>query len=161
MNILFLDFDGVLLTLRTGLSDRSTWSQATCDPVLVKAIDWCCQAGVKIVVSSSWRDMEDICKQKLVDCDLLKYLHEDWRTKTIDKDQPLESRPFEISEWLSRHVETETYRILDDDLWMWTDSHKDKVLQCHPEDGASGQVIHALMKWANVDGRIPRKDSVF
>jgi len=146
-NVVFLDFDGVILTLRTTAACGRGWSRSEPDAVLVKALTRCCHAGVKIVVSSAWRDQSN-CIPKLAECGLDKYLHEDWRTKEIRVGECRKDRPEEIREWLSRHPEVTSYRILDDDPWDWNEDQKPNSLECCPEDGASARTIMALCEWA-------------
>lgn len=67
-------------------------------------------ADVRIVVSSTWRilnDLESFCGRTLI---LAYLIHEDWRT-----DQLGGARWGEINEWLARHSEVETAVVIDDD----------------------------------------------
>lgn len=152
MKIIFLDFDGVILTLRTCVAhDKPAWSNAEPDPVLVNVLRRCCErTNFFIVVSSTWRTHEPTCKAKLEECGLIKFLHADWRTIEKHHGEAAESRPAEIAEWLSRHPEVESYRILDDDAWTWTAEQKPNELKCCPEDGASARVMLALLEWAGL-----------
>lgn len=149
MKIIFLDFDGVILTLRTCVAhDKPGWSSAPPDPVLVNVIKRCCDSGVRICVSSSWRDAEDQCKAKLEECGLINYLHADWKTPELRGKEATWDRRLEIDDWLKRHPEVKDYRILDDDNWAWHAEQKERFLKCDPHDGASAQVMIALLEWA-------------
>lgn len=149
MKIIFLDFDGVILTLRTCVAhDKPGWSQAQCDPVLVNVIRRCCNAGVRICVSSTWRETETTCKAKLEECGLINFLHADWRTPELRGKEATWDRRMEIEDWTNRHPEVEDYRILDDDTWAWTPHQNERFLKCCPEDGASARVLIALLEWA-------------
>lgn len=149
MKVLFLDFDGVILTLRQALAQGTTWSRSTPDPVATAAIARCGNAGVKIVVSSSWRDHEPSTKEKLEQGGLIDFLHDDWRTKDYAS-EPGGSRPTEIAEWLSRHPEVTAYRILDDDPWKWHSDQVPNVIPCHHLDGIDTNGIRSLLEFADV-----------
>lgn len=158
MKIIFLDFDGVILTLRTCVAhDKRGWSNAAPDPVLVNVIKRCCNQGVRIVVSSTWRTHEASCHAKLEEAGLLNFLHADWRTIEFYSPEAALSRAVEIKEWLARHPEVEDFRILDDDTWMWTDKQKERFLKCDAEDGASARVMMALLEWAGAKDK-PSKE---
>lgn len=149
MKVIFLDFDGVILTLRTCVANElHGWSIAAPDPVLVNVLRRCCLEGVEIVVSSTWRTHEESCKMKLADCGLVIFLHHDWRTIEKHYGEANESRPHEIGEWLSRHPEVTDYRILDDDSWKWTPEQAPRSLKCDAENGADARVMIALLEWA-------------
>ena len=149
MKIIFLDFDGVILTLRTCIAhDQHGWSNAAPDPVLVNVLKRCCAQGVCIVVSSTWRTHQETCHAKLEEAGLLNFLHADWRTIENHFGGAVDSRPYEIAEWLSRHPEVKDYRILDDDSWNWTQEQAPHSLKCCPEDGASARVMKDLLEWA-------------
>lgn len=149
MKVIFLDFDGVILTLRTALAYGTSWSAARPDPVIAEALRRCCENGVKIVVSSTWRTMSDMCTSKLDEAGLQRFLHRDWRTKDFQSTGSHTSRPKEISDWVERNRPTD-YRILDDDPWRWTSEQKPRVLECHPEDGLSARGLQSLLEWAEV-----------
>lgn len=149
MKIIFLDFDGVILTLRTCVANFGGWNRAQPDPVLVDVLKRACLAGVRIVVSSTWRTDEPTCKAKLDECGLLEYLHDDWRTVQLNITEAVGERPAEIQEWLNRHVVSD-YRILDDDTWAFTSHQQERFLKCHEEDGASGRVLIALRDFAGL-----------
>lgn len=146
--MLFLDFDGVILHYRTLLaSEHIGHSSAAPDPMLCALLRRTCQAGVVIVVSSSWRDAEAICKDKLSEGGLLEFLHEDWRTPYFTGQG---SRSREISDWLARHPEVTDYRIADDDDFEWTDEQRAKWLECSPYDGMPAMTMKELAEWVGV-----------
>lgn len=146
VKILFLDFDGVILTYRTLLaSPHMGHSKAAPDPMLCSLIRRACELGLRIVVSSTWRSMELACKEKLIEAGLLEYLHADWRTT----DQG-ESRPKEISDWMADHPEVTDYRIADDDDFQWAPEQDAKWLKCSPYDGMPAMVMKDFAEWAGV-----------
>jgi hypothetical protein len=146
---LFLDFDGVILTLRTLVaSEFMGHSNAAPDPVVCELIRRVCATGVWLVISSSWRDSERLCKQKLAEGGLLVFLHEDWRTGDCGYGQ--ESRALEIADWLKRHPEVTDYRIADDDQFAWTSEQDARWLKCHPYDGMPAMAMKELAEWAGV-----------
>lgn len=151
--ILFLDYDGVILTMRMALAQGTSWSRSTPDPAVTMILQRCCKAGCKIVVSSSWRDHESSAKSKLIEAGLIEYLHEDWKTKEKPA-EPAGSRPKEIADWLKRHPEVTRYRILDDDEWKWTADQNAAWIKCHPYDGMNAMGMKSLLEWAGVPLRI-------
>lgn len=155
MRVIFLDFDGVLFTLRTSYAFGKGWGHGVGDhdPLLTKVLERVCATGIQIVVSSSWRDMPDVCRGKLQQCNLDRYVHEDWRTSDKTQSELRQDRPFQISEWLSRHPEVKDFRILDDDPWDWYADQKPHVLRCHPTQGASHKVLRSLLDWAGLELR--------
>lgn len=154
MKVIFLDFDGVILTMRTQAAARAEagkrvgWSWAPPDPLLCSVLRACCAAGVRIVLSTSWRDMGDACDEKLRQAGLYELLHEDWRTTLKSSPGVASDRPFQIAEWLGRHPEVTNYRILDDEDWHWTGDQKVRFVKCHAEDGMGGRDMHRLLSWA-------------
>lgn len=146
MKVLFLDFDGVILTLRTlCASEHMGHSSAAPDPMLCALIRRACQNGVKLVISSTWRSSEVPCKAKLTEGGLIEFLHADWRTT----DQG-ENRPKEIIDWLAEHPDVLDYRIADDDAFQWTPEQDARWLKCHPYDGMPAMVMKDLAEWAGV-----------
>lgn len=148
MRIIFLDFDGVLMTLRTKVADQTTWSGSEPDPLVLKLLWRCCAANeasgkpIRLVLSTAWRSNELVCRDKLgpVEC----WLHPD--CKTGDRG----NRPVEIADWLAAHPEVTDYHILDDEDHGWTDAQRRKWLACDPYDGMMAQEMHALAEWAGL-----------
>jgi len=151
MKVIFLDFDGVILTLRTCAAHGRGWSSAAPDPVLSQVLRRVCGTGVRIVVSSAWRDMTT-CRPKLAEADLEQFLHQDWRTGEINL-EAARSRPAEIAEWLSRHPEVTDFRILDDEQWFWTEDQVPRFLKCCSENGAGARLMIALLEWSGMKNR--------
>lgn len=149
MRIIFLDFDGVLMTLRTKVADQTTWSGSEPDPLVLKLLWRCCAANeqsgkpIRIVLSTAWRSNELICRDKLghVEC----WLH-GGQCKTGDRG----NRSLEIADWLAVHPEVTDYRILDDEDHQWTDAQRQRWLSCHPSDGMMAEEMHALAEWAGL-----------
>lgn len=112
MNILFLDFDGVLNNERVfSNGDENVNLDPYCVKLLIEAIEEC---TLQVVVSSSWRKLglDYIIKQMTTVgfSDFHKYFHADWESSRKHG-----MRGLEIDEWLSRHPEVSKYLILDDD----------------------------------------------
>lgn len=144
MRILFLDFDGVILTMRTCIADGLGHSGSKPDPVACSAIRRACEGGVKIVVSSTWRKFTR-CHAKLGQAGLEDFLHDDWRT-----DHTHDDRPKAIADWLAAHPEVTDYRILDDDHFLWTAEQAKRWLRCCAYNGLQWLEMEELMKWAGV-----------
>ena len=114
MNIVFLDIDGVVCTLRSHFAYENNEVLQAWDPTCCAlVVNLCKQHFGKIVISSTWRFAPEVNKY-LDEHKLTKYLHEDWKTKKI-KDS---IRGQEINEWLERHDQISNYVILDDDSDM-------------------------------------------
>lgn len=145
MKVIFLDFDGVLLTWRTKMAYGGGWSAGRPDRVVCALLERVCSTGPRIVVSSAWRDFEPTCKQKLEQGDLTEFLHEDWRTEPRTY-----NRPREIQDWLTAHPDVEDYRIIDDEDHGWTEAQRAKFLPCHPMEGMQSAEMEALAKWAGL-----------
>lgn len=122
MNIVFLDFDGVLNNRTLFHFDKNLISR-DCLRYFLEAIEYISKfINIKIVISSSWRDtrgIEYFLEYSLSVCNkelhkdikkLFSYFHEDYCTKWLHK-----KRGYEIKEWLSRHPEVEKYICVDDD----------------------------------------------
>ena len=150
MKVIFLDFDGVILTLRTKFASGKSWSAADPDPVLVAVLKRCCAKGVKLVISSTWRDINPRCHDVLKACGLFEFLHKDWRTGVSDTKEFARSRPEEVHEWIKRHTDdVDDYRILDDEDWRWDAIQALKFLKCDAEDGASARVLKQLLEFSD------------
>lgn len=154
--ILFLDFDGVIITPRATLLARrgvviDARSSVKLDPIAVEVIQRCCEAGARIVVSSSWRTLEENCRAILARCELVPYLHVDWRTRDDDY-KTADSRGHQIEAWLAAHPLVRSYRIVDDDCAV-RPSQKPYFVQCNAYDGLSFAGIKNLFDWIGIDLR--------
>src|ERR1700761_4552570 len=111
MRIIFLDFDGVILTVRTKLAD-ALLSNSSHDGVLTSLlVNICRNNDIKIVISSTWRMCQEDCFTILDNAGLREFLHEDWRTKWYDSKDLIVvgcTRGQEIAEWLNRHDEVKS-----------------------------------------------------
>lgn len=146
IRVLFLDFDGVILTLRTLLAcEYYGHSQAAPDPMLCALLRRVCASGVQIVVSSSWRDAEKMCREKLTEAGLEEFLHSDWRTGETGH------RPREIQAWLSAHPEVADYLILDDDDFGWEGEQSNRWIECSAYDGMSAIGMKLLEEWSGIE----------
>ena len=108
MNIIFLDFDGVVRVADTcGFIGPDT---AQFCGARLRRLRWCCeQTGARIVVSSDWRNLDnrpDI--ERHLSPHLAELLHEDWATPICGK------RWHEVQRWLVAHPEVTDYAILED-----------------------------------------------
>lgn len=155
--VIFLDFDGVLLTARTLFADGTSFSKADSDPCLVKVLRRCCDNGARIVVSSTWREFGEIAIEKLKDCCLWDYVLTDWATPAIRAKQAMDDRPQEIADYLFRHPEITSYVILDDDEWHWTPEQRERWIPSCSHDGVGYMGLQRLLEWAGV---IPKKPQI-
>jgi len=108
VNIIFLDFDGVV-RVADACGFIGPDAAYFCGERL-RRLRWCCeQARAKIVVSSDWRSLEN---RDEIEAHLSPWLdgllHEDWATPICGH------RWTEVGAWLVRHPEVRSYAILED-----------------------------------------------
>lgn len=132
MKVLFLDIDGVLNSVRSAIAmggyPAPNRNSERFDMVAVELIRRICAKGVKIVLSSTWRN------------------YKGWDTilnlpiigKTGDIPSLSYQRGKEIKKWLETHDDIEAYAIIDDDpdmlpeqmdFFVNTDSNNGLLLQ--------------------------------
>lgn len=136
MNVVFLDFDGVINIPYWYKDKNGEWRTKYNYPSdgcvnHFQAIQWvshfCQKHGYDIVISSTWRMCENDefnCTQCLYDSGLRKDI------KILGKTPYLSGkhRGDEISQYLSEHPEIDHYLIFDDDSDMTV--HMDKLVKC-------------------------------
>ena len=114
MNIVFLDLDGVLVTMKSMVEgfEKGLGTGEPDPDAVARLIRLCRDESVRIVLSSSWRVGSSIL-DRLANWGIERSsFHDDWRTIDLG-DAGI--RGDEIAEWLSRHPEVEHFVILDDD----------------------------------------------
>lgn len=119
------------------------------DPVATEVVRKCCETGVKIVVTSTWRigvelsNDESALVSSLIKHRLYDHLFlPDWKTPYLGT-----KRGLEIADWLRSHPEVVDYRILDDDSDM-LEEQTSRFIQTHCHDGISGKQMIELLDWA-------------
>ena len=152
MRILFLDFDGVLITWRSHFArkDMSTKAWEHPDPVCANFLRNVIEMStipMHIVVSSSWRKGEIDTMNLLTKCNLIDKLHTDWATTTRWPQDGVPARGWQIAEWVKAHPDIIDYRILDDDSDMLPHQF-DRFVKCDGWDGLGGREMKTLMDWA-------------
>ncbi len=153
MKILFLDIDGVLCTARSNVVyDKEGARWYAWDPLACQAVRMACEKGVKIVVSSTWRHEKHKAHldAQLQAFGLFDYLHADWRTIDIavrGEWNDNNCRGVEIKDWLDRHPETTSYRILDD-IPQFLPEHMPFFIHTDMDNGMDSDNIRALLRWA-------------
>lgn len=119
MNILFLDFDGVVNTPWWYKDENDKWNCRYFHPKDGKlnneqAIQWvsefCQLYNYSIVVTSTWRKFNFDCKTCLYDSGLRDNISVIGSTPVLHT-----RRGIEISQWLSEHPEYTNYLIFDDE----------------------------------------------
>lgn len=153
MKILFLDIDGVLCTDRSHRAyGVEGGKMLEWDPLGCAVIKKCCERGVRIVVSSTWRHerhQADLFKRMEL-FGLREFLHSDWRTIDIAEAgewNDANCRGLEVRDWLDKHPEVTSYRILDDVPQFLPDQASD-FIQTDAADGMTSRNILLLMRWA-------------
>lgn len=125
MKVLFLDVDGVLNNKETFRKNYeahlggSEFEPLPLDPVCVFELNRVIeQTGAFIVLSSSWRGIEDH-EDRLASIGVLNRCHPHYRTPHHGTpDKPYINRGTEIKDWLSDHPAVDRYAIVDDDSDM-------------------------------------------
>lgn len=126
MRVIFLDIDGVLVTLESFTVYKVSGSHAPAHPDCVKALNRILrETGARIVVSSAWRAPRRL--------GWLRSKFAEWgihaaKSRTIGMTPHLpryngvvwlgKERGDEIQAWLDAHPEVESFVILDDDADM-------------------------------------------
>lgn len=136
MNVVFLDYDGVVNTpqwsLRSGKWVCSYGYPSNNAVNDLQAVQWvsefCEKFGYSIVVSSTWRFHENF-EECLRNGGLRESIAVLGRTPRIADG----CRGDEIGQWLSEHPEVENYLIFDDDSDMA--EHKDHLVLCKSSAG--------------------------
>lgn len=132
MNVIFLDFDGVVNTLmwkcRNGKYSCEYNFPEDGSVNNYQAVQWvsefCQEYGYSIVISSTWRnDGLDVCKKCLVNGGLREGIKVIGVTPILNK-----QRGDEISAWLKENPEVNGYLIFDDDRDMTV--HMDRLVLC-------------------------------
>lgn len=133
--VVFLDFDGVLCTVRSHYAYAEAGLMQHLDPIAVKLVERLCRkAGAEIVISSTWRQHHNEISMMaiLMNAGMSKPpFHDDWSTP---RRLSSGARGYEIKEWLDRHPLTPSYVILDDDSDMLDEQTKHFV-QTDSNDG--------------------------
>ena len=122
MKIIFLDFDGVITTYKSGYK---------IDPekveLLLKIVE---ETGAKIVITSSWRSYNiEETRKKLGDLSFMKYVIDvtpRLNYRDSDGDYWSVARGTEIHHWMMKHGDdVDNYVILDDeeDMLISQNSH--------------------------------------
>jgi hypothetical protein len=157
MRVIFLDFDGVIMTYRTAYcrtsaypvnyvyNEASEGKWGMIDPIACQFLHNICKIGkIAIVISSTWRCNPENCMRKLKEANLFEFLHEDWRTEQSDA-----KRGVQVANWLKMHPDVKSYRILDDDFGTAINTEQERVLvQCDTFDGLGGREMKKLLEWA-------------
>jgi len=141
LNILFLDFDGVINSLQWFINKEGKWQlkYLASEQSIQWVSDFCEKCNYRIVVSSTWRiDGLDACelylrqsglRDKIVVLDVTPNLHG-------------KERGYEITEWLNQNDDiVENYLIFDDDSDMTV--HMDRFIKC---DGKIGFTYNEYLK---------------
>jgi len=119
LNVIFLDFDGVICTARHAYAVNQRGVICCLDPVALAFLErMAIEYGAKVVISSSWRLGEKArhFEQLFATAGFIRLsraLHGDWCTDSAGS-----HRGSQIERWLAKHPETERYVILDDDSDM-------------------------------------------
>ena len=146
MNIIFLDIDGVVCTLRSHFAFDEKLLMEAWDITVCQMIARLCEKyDCKIVVTSVWRKNRQ-CKMYLGIFSLIHYLYgskersnssdpenTEWKTEVLDG-----IRGDEVKEWLDRHPEIDKYIILDDDS-DFLEEQKPFLIQTDGYDGFSAR----------------------
>ncbi len=138
MNVIFLDYDGVVNTLQWSLKNGK-WNCNFSHPLYnkvnnIQAVQWvsefCEKYGYSIVVTSTWR-FADNYKECLQNGGLREDITIIGKTPRLLDGH----RGDEISLWLSENPEVKQYLIFDDECDVGI--HKDHLIKCDTNIGFS------------------------
>lgn len=133
MKAIFLDMDGVLVTMRSHLAAKEDGFMRHIDLVGCKLLERLCrETGAKIVLSSTWRLHFDKPAMSMILCNggfSRVPWHEQWRTPQL-LNRP---RGHEIASWLEDNP-VEKFVIIDDDPDM-TEAQKPFFVQTNGNNG--------------------------
>lgn len=119
MKVLFVDIDGVLVTLASFKSYRKSGSNAQADPACVEQLNLIVgKTGASIVLSSTWRMFgRPYMDQKFTEWGVAATIMDFTPIiQTQDGDLTLScSRGREIQTWLNNHPDVQSFAIVDDD----------------------------------------------
>ena len=158
--ILFLDFDGVLNTLRwrehegkNAIIDRFGYSF---DPESVANLaKIVCHQDVGVVISSSWKclgldEMRSLWKERKMPGDLIDITPSETRREGISQTTPdeirlLTSKGHEIDMWLSIHDNISQYAIVDDENCMLSEQ-QGHFMRISPIIGLTDEDVKKIMR---------------
>jgi hypothetical protein len=130
MNIMFLDIDGVVCTLRSQYAYGERVLMEAWDITCCQMLRRLCEANdYKIVCSSTWRNNRRTGAY-FATFGLIQLLHKDWRTPFLTG-----IRGNEIKKWLDDHSNTKNYVIIDDDKDFLEEQ---KIRLIHVDDNYNG-----------------------
>ncbi len=157
--VIFLDFDGVLLTLRAHLAFHGRGGKyQDVDPVCASVLARVLRRGTaRLVIVAGARSDEPEARRVLRggvtwhEDDLARYLHPDWR---VGPERP---RSVAIDTWLIAHPEVDDYLILDDDAVQDAPiigvsrltAQRAAWVRCHCHEGLNSAGILRLYDWAD------------
>lgn len=152
MNIVFLDYDGVVNTPMWNEDGTHCSYNFPSDNKVnnFQAVQWvsefCQKYGYSIVVSSTWR-MDKNYKECLINGGLREGIEILGRTKVLkdftDPDTGIYvTRGVEIEQYLEQHPEVDKYLIFDDEDGLWEYQMEHLVLT----DGAAGFMMNDFNK---------------
>lgn len=146
--ILFLDFDGVICTLRHSYAVGDRGLLGCLDPVSLDFLNRICRENkIWVIISSTWRIGKNIMFFESLfkgtgHFDLVKSLY--YPDYSIPSFSGI--RGLEIEDWLQRNKEiVSDYLIIDDDC-DFLDHQKPKHIQVDPINGLLFQNYHDIIK---------------
>ncbi|MBE6954481.1 MAG: hypothetical protein E7449_01040 [Ruminococcaceae bacterium] len=136
MNVIFLDYDGVVNTPRWHQKDGQwkcryghPWDGKVNNEQAVQWVsEFCEQFGYKIVVTSTWR-LHDDYDEMLVRGGLRSGIEILGRTPVMDN----KTRGDEISQYLDKHPEITGYLVFDDEYV--SEEHQARMVKCNASVG--------------------------
>jgi hypothetical protein len=135
--ILFLDFDGVLHPVGGGVKQ---FSQLPLLEALLREPGF---EGVRVVVSSTWREVHPLKRlQQFFPADLRERVI--GVTPVLDEYDSEHERYEEIRAWLDGHPEFARWAALDDDIEGFPAHHRKRAMFTDPETGLKAGDLDGL-----------------
>lgn len=148
MNIVFLDYDGVVNTPMWAPDGKRCKFNFPEDGSVnnFQAVQWlsefCQKYGYDIVVSSTWR-MRDNYQECLINGGLRDGIRILGKTPFLRGS----NRGAEIKEWLDEHPGVENYVILDDEMFEdFNELHPGHMVQCDTATGIT-EIVFDWLAW--------------
>lgn len=153
MKVIFLDFDGILFSLRSNhlLEEETNYTNGVNpDWPAIRTIRRKCKIeGWKIQPSSTWMKNPEMATQILREIGLDDYLCPEWN---IGENAELYKKPSEnISKYLEKNPQITDWLILEDIDYEWTDEQKKHWIKGCMFDGLSTNSLQRISLFPNTE----------
>lgn len=148
MKVIFLDIDGVLNTEAYRENPDVDYFEQPISEVHMPLLEYLVKStGVKIVLSSTWREYWDNGEVQFDRFgDYINNIFGKYGLEIYDKTPELRDRSEEIDEWIKLHQgEVESYVILDDFDFDWSDENEKRLVKTTDEVGLDEEAVERVV----------------